>query len=146
MEISDIANELDISEKTTTRRLERMKEGRLLEFSIQCDPAAMVGYIQFAILISVEKWHYRDVYEHMYREFQENILYRPSIIDPDDQLIFILFAENVFMIDSILAKVDSFKGVKNADVYILTKLQYYNDWITREIDERLLTQQLLSHT
>jgi DNA-binding Lrp family transcriptional regulator len=146
MEISDIANELDISEKTTTRRLERMKEGRLLEFSIQCDPAAMVGYIQFAILISVEKWHYRDVYEHMYREFQENILYRPSIIDPDDRLIFILFAENVFMIDSILAKVDSFKGVKNADVYILTKLQYYNDWITREIDERLLTQQLLSHT
>jgi DNA-binding Lrp family transcriptional regulator len=146
MEISDIANELDISEKTTTRRLDRMKEGRLLEFSIQCDPASMIGYVQFAILISVEKLHYRDVYEHMYREFQENILYRPSIIDPDDRLIFILFAENVFMIDFILAKVDSFKGVKNADVYILTKLQYYNDWILREINERLSPQQLLSHT
>jgi DNA-binding Lrp family transcriptional regulator len=146
LEISDIANELDISEKTTTRRLDRMKEGHLLEFSLQCDPASMIGYIQFAILISVEKWHYRNVYERMYREFQENVLYRPSIIDPDDRLIFILFAENVFMIDFILAKVDSFKGVKNADVYILTKLQYYNDWILREIDERLLTQQLLSHT
>jgi hypothetical protein len=104
-----------------------------------------VGYIQFAILISVEKLHYGDVYEHMYTEFQENILYRPSIIDPDDRLIFMLFAENVFMMDFILAKVDSFKGVKNADVYILTKLQYYNDWVLREIDERLSPQQLLSY-
>ena len=143
MEISDIANELGISEKTTTRRLDRMKEGRLLEFSIQCDPTSMIGYVQFTILINVEKSHYRDVYERMYMEFQENILYRPSIIDPDDRLIFVLFAENVFMIDFILAKVDSFEGVKNAAVYILTKLQYHNDWIIREIDERLLPQRPL---
>src|SRR5436309_2852527 len=81
-------------EKTTTRRLDRMKEGRLLEFSIQCDPASMTGYVQFAILINVEKTHYRNVCERMYTEFQENILYRPSIIDPDDRLIFVLFGEN----------------------------------------------------
>src|SRR5919198_1369768 len=52
-EISDIAREVGISEKTTTRRLDRMKEGRLLDFSIQCNPAAMIGYIQFAIPIIV---------------------------------------------------------------------------------------------
>ena len=74
----------------------------------------------------------------MYSEFQENILYHPSI--PNDLLIFVLFAENVFMIDMVLAKVDSFESVRNADVCILTKLQYYNDWIIRAIDERLLTQ------
>ena len=56
--------------------------------------------------------------------------FHPAIVDPDDRLIFILFAENVFMIDFISAKVDSFKGVTN--------LQYHNDWIIREIDERLL--------
>ena len=143
-EISDIAKELGISEKTTTRRLDRMKEGRLLEFSIQCDPASMIGYVQFAILINFEKTHYRNVCERMYTEFQENILYRPSIIDPDDRLIFVLFGENVFMIDFILAKIDSFEGVKSADVYILTKWKYYNDWIIREIDERLLSQRPLS--
>jgi len=146
MEISEIAKELGISEKTTTRRLDSMTEGRLLEFSLQCDPASMIGYVQFAILINVEKSHYRDVYERMYSEFQENILYRPSIIDPNDLLIFILFGENVFTVDSILAKVDSFEGVRGADVYIVTKLQYYNDWIVREIEERLLSpQRPLSH-
>jgi DNA-binding Lrp family transcriptional regulator len=46
IEISDIAKEVGISEKTTTRRLDRMKEGRLLDFSLQCSPTTMIGYIQ----------------------------------------------------------------------------------------------------
>ncbi len=135
LEISEIAKEVRISEKTTTRRLDRMKEGRILEFSVQCDPASMIGYVQFAILINVEKSHYRNVYERMYKEFQENILYHPSVIDPNDSLIFVLFGENVFRVDSVLVKVDSFEGVKSADVYILIKWQYYDNWIIREIDE-----------
>jgi DNA-binding Lrp family transcriptional regulator len=142
MEISEIAKELGISEKTTTRRLDRMKEGRLLDFSLQFDPAAMIGYIQFGIPIIAVQSHYRSVYEHMYSEFQENILYVPSVIDPNDWLIFVLFGENVFTVDSVLAKVDSFEGVKSADVYILMKWQYYDDWIIREIDERLLPRTL----
>ena len=48
----------------------------------------MIGYIQFAILMNFEKTHYHNVCERVYTEFQENILYRPSIIDPNDQLIF----------------------------------------------------------
>jgi hypothetical protein len=47
-------------------------------------------------------------------------------------------------VDSVLAKVDSFEGVKSADVYIITKLEYHDDWIIREIDDRLLPQQPFS--
>ncbi len=93
--------------------------------------------------IRVEKCHYRDVYERMYLEFKERILYCPSIVDPSDILTFVLVAENVFMIDFILAKVDSLNGVKDTNLYILTKLQFCNDWIIREIDERLLPEHLL---
>jgi DNA-binding Lrp family transcriptional regulator len=136
-EISDIAKKVRISEKTTTRRLDKMKEGNLIEFSIQCEPALMVGYTQFTILISVEKSHYRSVHEQMYMKFQENVLYHPSTLDPDDLLIFVLFGENVSLIDFILSTVDSFEGVRNTYAYILTKWQYHDDWIIREIDERL---------
>jgi DNA-binding Lrp family transcriptional regulator len=143
-EISDIAKEVRISEKTTTRRLNRMKEGRLLDFSIQCNPAAMIGRIQFAIPITVAKSHYRSVLERMYAEFQANILYSPIFVffDPADRLTFVLFGENVFTVDSVLAKVNSFEGVKSADVYILTKWQYYDNWIMKEVDERLLPRPL----
>jgi DNA-binding Lrp family transcriptional regulator len=143
MEISEIAKEVGISEKTTTRRLNRMKEGHLLDFSLQCDPAAMIGYIQFAIPIIVAKSYYRSVLERMYSEFQANILYSPSVIDPEDRLTFVLFGENVFTVDSVLARVNSFEGVKSTDVYILTKWQYYDGWIIREINERLLPRPLL---
>jgi DNA-binding Lrp family transcriptional regulator len=137
-EISEIAKELGISEKTVARRLDRMKEGRLLDFTLQCDPAAMIRYVQFCILIVAEKSHYRSVYERMYSEFQENILYHPSVIDPDDRLVFILFGKNVFKVDSVLTKVDSFEGVKMADAFIVTQVRYYDDWIIREIEKRLL--------
>jgi DNA-binding Lrp family transcriptional regulator len=143
MEISDIAKEVGISEKTTTRRLNRMKESRLLDFSLQCSPAAMVGYIQFVIPISVAKSHYHNVLERMYSEFQANILYSPSVIQPEDQLTFVLFGENVFVVDYVLARVNSFAGVKNADAYILTKWQYYDDWIMKEINKRLLLRPVL---
>jgi DNA-binding Lrp family transcriptional regulator len=146
IEISDIAKEVGISEKTTTRRLNRMKESRLMDFSIQCSPSAMVGYIQFVIPISVAKSHYHDVLERMYSEFQANILYSPSIIEPEDRLAFVLFGENVFVVDHVLARVNSFAGVSSADAYILTKWQYYDDWIMKEINKRLLLRPILHRT
>ena len=146
IEISDISKEVGISEKTTTRRLNRMKESRLMDFSIQCSPSAMVGYIQFVIPISVAKSHYHDVLERMYSEFQANILYSPSIIEPEDRLAFVLFGENVFVVDHVLARVNSFAGVSSADAYILTKWQYYDDWIMKEINKRLLLRPILHRT
>jgi DNA-binding Lrp family transcriptional regulator len=142
-EISEIAKEVGISEKTTTRCLNRMKEMRLLDFSLQCSPSAMIGYIQFAISIIVAKSNYHNVLERMYSEFQANILYSPSVIEPEDRLVFLLFGENVFVVDHILARVNSFAGVKSADVYILTKLQYYDDCIMKEINSRLLLRPIL---
>ncbi len=121
VEISDIAKEVGISEKTTTRRLKRMKESRLLDFSLQCSPTAMIGYIQFVIPISVARSHYHEVLERMYSEFQTNTLYSPSVIEPEGLLVFVLFGENVFVVDNVLARVNSFAGVNGADSYILTK-------------------------
>jgi DNA-binding Lrp family transcriptional regulator len=143
IEISEIAKEVGISEKTTARRLNRMKEVPLLDFSLQCSPAAMIGYIQFAMPITVTKSHYHNVLERMYSEFQANILYSPSVIEPEDQLTFVLFGENVFVVDHVLARVNSFAGVKSADAYILTKLQYYDNWIMKEINKRLLLRPVL---
>jgi DNA-binding Lrp family transcriptional regulator len=145
-EISDIAKEVGISEKTTTRRLTRMKESRLLDFSLQCSPAAMIGYIQFVIPIIVAKSHYYDVLERMYSEFQASILYSPSIIQPENQLTFVLYGENVFVVDDVLVRVNSFAGVNSANAYILTKWQYYDDWIMKEINKRLLLRPMLQRS
>jgi hypothetical protein len=134
---------LAFPEKTTTRCLNRMKESRLLDFSLQCSPAAMIGYIQFVIPISVARSHYHEVLERMYSEFQTNILYSPSVIEPEGLLAFVLFGENVFVIDNVLARVNSFAGVSGAESYILTKWQYYDDWVMKEVNKRLLLRPIL---
>ncbi len=59
-EIADIAREVGISEKTTTRRLTRMKDANILDFSIQCSPPVMIGYIQFAIPIITTRFHRQE--------------------------------------------------------------------------------------
>ena len=79
----------------------------------------------------------------MYSEFQTNILYSPSVIEPEGLLAFVLFGENVFVVDNVLARVNSFAGVNGADSYILTKWQYYDDWIMKEINRRLLLRPVL---
>jgi len=114
-----------------------------LDFSLQCSPAAMIGYIQFVIPITVAKFHYHNVLERTYSEFQANILYSPSLIEPEDRLAFVLFGENVFVVDHVLARVNSFEGVKSADAYILTKWQYYDNWIVKEINKRLILRPIL---
>ena len=55
-----LPEEVAISEKTTTRRLTRMKDARILDFSIECSPSVMVGYIQFAIPITTTKFHRQE--------------------------------------------------------------------------------------
>jgi hypothetical protein len=92
------------------------------------------------------KSHYHNVLERMYSEFQASILYSPSIIQPENQLTFVLFGENVFMVDNVLARVNSFAGVNSADAYILTKWQYYDDWIMKEINNRLLLRPVLQRS
>jgi hypothetical protein len=46
-------------------------------------------------------------------------------------------------VDHVLARVNSFAGVKSADAYILTEWQYYDDWIIKEINSRLLLHPIL---
>jgi hypothetical protein len=79
----------------------------------------------------------------MYSEFQTNILYSPSVIEPEGLLAFVLFGENVFVIDNVLARVNSFAGVSGAESYILTKWQYYDDWVMKEVNKRLLLRPIL---
>ena len=80
----------------------------------------MIGYIQFVIPIIVAKSRYNNVRERMYSEFQANILYSPSVIQPANQLTFVLFGENVFVVDYVLTRVNSFAGVESSHACIHT--------------------------
>ncbi len=63
IDISTIAKATSLSTRTVTRRLEKMKEYHVVDFTIFMDMSSMhlVGYIQFIVLMDIDK----SLYEHI---------------------------------------------------------------------------------
>jgi DNA-binding Lrp family transcriptional regulator len=137
MRITEIANRLSISAKTVSRRLEMMKENNVVQFSVLVNPASTRGYIQFVIVISVKETLYQYVLESIYRELSGNLLLQAPVTSPDNLIVLIMFSQDIFTVDSILRKIESFDGVKTAELDILTGITLSQDWMVNEIERRL---------
>lgn len=136
MEIADIAKECFISTRTITRRLEKMRH--ILEFTILRDLSAtqLVGYIEFAVIINVDKSLYVYVLKMIHRELQEYLMFIPNATQYE--VIFtVFFCANIPTVDSILTTIRSFEGVERAEIFVTTKLVFFNEWLKREINSRL---------
>jgi hypothetical protein len=48
-----------------------------------------------------------------------------------------MFSQDIFTVDSILRKIESFDGVKTAELDILTGITLSQDWMVNEIERRL---------
>jgi DNA-binding Lrp family transcriptional regulator len=135
--ISEIAKKLLISTKTVSRRLDMMKNDNVVQFSVLVNPASTRGYIQFVIAISVKETLYQYVLESIYRELSGNLLLQAPVTSPDNLIVLIMFSQDIFTVDSILRKVESFDGVKTAELDILTGITLSQDWMIKGIERRL---------
>jgi hypothetical protein len=124
----------------------------LLRFSVICNPAAMKGLVVFGLLIYVNDDNGRNVIterywskksssykvlERLYTEFPEYPFLRSPLLSHDNIVIFSVFGNDVFAIDSMFKKILSFEEVRNAELYVFTTIKYHKDWIIREIDLKL---------
>lgn len=145
MLVEDIAREASISSKTVVRRLEKMRENHILEFSILTNPSStqLIGYIEFAVVINIEISNHQDIIERIYREMQEYLLIIPDSYQKE--VIFaVFFCANIPIVNLILKSLESYDGVNRVEVFITTNLQYYQEWLKREIDRRIESKLLLS--
>jgi DNA-binding Lrp family transcriptional regulator len=138
MTIDDIAKEVLLSSKTVKRRLEMMRENRVMEFSILTNLSSMqlTGYVEFAALIKIDANHYQRIAERIYEEMEEYLLYIPNSYQRE--FIFaVFFCANVSVVDSILRTLESYDGVKEVKDFIGIRRVYYQDWLKTEVDKRI---------
>jgi DNA-binding Lrp family transcriptional regulator len=138
MPIHDIAKETSLSTKTVTRRLEKLRENRILQFSILTNLTSIqqTGYIEFAALINLDTYYYQRVVEKIYEEMEEYLFYIANSYQKE--VIFaVFFCANVSTVNSILRTLESYDGVKEVKDFIGTRRVYYQDWLTKEIDKRI---------
>jgi hypothetical protein len=96
----------------------------------------MKGYNYFSILAQANKSFFQSIIDKIYAELSPHLLRHHTLIHKD-VIVLNLYSENVFDIESIFRKVESFQGVKNAEVFQPLDIKWPQEWLIREIDERL---------
>lgn len=137
MEVTDIAKATSISPKTIKRRMERMAKNRVLEFSIHVNPSAMKGQIVFFLSVRAEKQFYPPLLEKIYAELHESIILSFNLANQVDAIGLNLASDDVFKIEGIRARIESFDGVREASVFFPIRLEYPQQWIVKAIDRKL---------
>jgi DNA-binding Lrp family transcriptional regulator len=142
MSVEDIAKEASLSAKTVARRLEKMRENHILEFSILTNLSSMqlIGYIEFAVVIDIEISCHQSIIERIYHEMQEYLLIVPNSYQKE--VIFaVFFGANIPTVNLILRTLESYDGVNKVEVFLTTSLVYYQEWLKRAIDKRIKSKE-----
>ena len=75
----------------------------------------------------------------VYAEFQEYLIAIPNV--NQSEFIFALFySPNIPTVELILTRLLSFDGVESAELFIMTRMGYYIDWLKREINRKLKSE------
>jgi len=133
MRNNDIAKSISITLKTVNRRLEFLTRNHVTDFGIVYNPSAMKGYIYFGLIIQTEPYKYQIVSEQIYLNFDHYLLRHPHTIHKD-VIVLNLYSRNIYEVQSILKKAQSFDGVIKAELYQTLKTNILDKWVSEEID------------
>ncbi len=138
MQVEEIARDTSLSTRTVARWFERMKKNQFLEFTTMRNMSSLqlIGYIEFALIIAVDKNFHRNVINTISYEMDEYLLFIPNVYQ-DNVIFAVFFCANIPTLDLILTRLQSYKGIKKIDLFITTRLTFYQDWLKKEINKRL---------
>jgi DNA-binding Lrp family transcriptional regulator len=138
MQVEEIARDTSLSTRTVARWFERMKKNQFLEFTTMRNMSSLqlIGYIEFALIIAVDKNFHRNIINTISYEMDEYLLFIPNLYQ-DNVIFAVFFCANIPTLDLILTRLQSYKGIKKIDLFITTRLTFYQDWLKKEIDKRL---------
>ena len=102
------------------------------------------GYIEFGVMLHLQDNSlYQQVLDKIYQEMQEYLFVIPYF-NQKEGIFLVFFCPNISTVDLILRKLESYEGVNGTDMFITTKLVYYQDWVKREIDRKLKSEEQLA--
>lgn len=156
MLVEDIAKETSLSRKTVARRLEKMRENHVLQFTISTDVSSMqiTGFIEFVVLIRVHAAYHQNVVQRIYNEMQEYIL-RPldelvqypinyAISYPMEIVVASFCCANIPTVNLILRRLESYEGVNKVEQITITSGRVYQDWLRNGMNKIIITQKYSS--
>jgi DNA-binding Lrp family transcriptional regulator len=137
-----IAKETSLSPKTVARRLEKMRRNYVSQFTISRNLTSMrlTGYMEFDVLIHVELPRHQSVLEKIYRELDEYLIFIPAWYQRE-VIVAVFFCANISTTKLILRRLESYSGVNKVESFIRTSITINQNWLKREVDKRITTNQ-----
>jgi DNA-binding Lrp family transcriptional regulator len=140
--VENIAKETSLSPKTVARRLEKMRINYVSQFTISRNLTSMrlTGYMEFDVLIHVELARHQSVLEKIYRELDEYLIFIPAWYQRE-VIVAVFFCANISTTKLILRRLESYDAVNKVESFIRTSITIDQNWLKREIDKRITTNQ-----
>jgi DNA-binding Lrp family transcriptional regulator len=138
IQISDIAEKISMSSKTVARRLGKMIGNDVLDFTIQINFTAIGGYIVFVVSANLEKGAHTKVLERSYADLEDSFFVYSPMLSQQEVIYWLFFSKDVFALDSVIKRIESYGGVKKVDVLIPINIEYHKDVLIKEIERKLV--------
>ena len=140
--VDNITKETSLSPRTVARRLEKMRGNYVSQFTISRNLTSMrlTGYMEFDVLIHVELARHQSVLEKIYRELDEYLIFIPAWYQRE-VIVAVFFCANISTTKLILRRLESYNGVNKVESFIRTSITINQNWLKREIDKRMTTNQ-----
>ena len=130
--IEQIAHNTNMSTKTITRCIEKLQKNEGIQFTLVYDPKKIDEFIPHAILAWIEG-DLKETLDEMNEMFSESYLQIPFIAK--NQIVLLMYSENIFKMDELTQKVRTIKNVKSADLFIPKKISFYVKWLEKAISD-----------
>ena len=130
--IEKIASNTNMSTKTITRCIEKLQKNDGIQFTLVYDPKKIDEFIPHAILAWIEG-DLKETLNEMNKIFSESYLQIPFIAK--NQIVLLMYSENIFKMDELTQKVRTIKNVKSADLFIPKKISFYVKWLEKAISD-----------
>jgi len=128
--IEQIAKNTNMSTKTITRCIEKLRENEGIQFTLVYNPRKIKEFIPHAVLTWIDG-DLKETLKSLNDSFSESYLQVPFIAK--NQIVLFMYSDNIFKMDELAQKVRTIKNVKSADLFIPKKISFYTKWIKKAI-------------
>ena len=130
--IEKIAKNTNMSTKTIARCIEKFQKNDGIQFTLIYDPKRIKNFIPHAILTWIDG-DLEETLKIMDDIFSKSYLQIPFIAK--NQIVLLMYSENIFKMDELTQKVRTIKNVKSADLFIPKKIMFYSKWLENAITD-----------
>jgi len=136
--ISDIADEVGFSSKTVTRRLNRLIDENLIEFTIDWYPDKTSEILSFIIIKSKPSKYFEELnlMENIRNKFGQKVLYPWKFTNLPNLMIILCWANTMKELQEIEAYLIEM-DLEKVEVTVLIEGKIYQTWLDTYLDEKI---------